>query len=395
MVKPFVPIPDAPPKPPEKTMPKAVLFDKHPDKDGAELPGLSNWENMMGVEDPKKRKLRNEATNTPNGLFTMADFIQHHNIALNAEKKLDAEVKVLFADKAVSTNESLVSDADRAKYPSLQAADIIRIKTLANTTNIYDRNEVLNFGTEVNKRLNDIVDKILDKARNSQTDGINTRLKDLVDLIGKSDLFATAKKGFWEVMGFGSEKKSIKDSFNEINDQIKTATIDLNAKVQSLMVDLNDFDHLFSSTKDHYEDLSIFIEAGKLKLLELAPDIAAREKDKAATDLFVSQQASDYLRSVKSFEKKVQDLEIVQLHSQQTVHQIRIIQDGNLMLVENVNNVLNVAIPSWKKQFITTFSLAAQKGALDAVNDLDIKLLKQSQAEAASAIEKILQSTQS
>lgn len=69
-------------------------------------------------------------------------------------------------------------------------------------------------------------------------------------------------------------------------------------------------------------------------------------------------------KAVDRFEKRLHNLEITRIASINSGAQIRLAQEGNKMLVEDIVDVLHNTLPLWKNQFVMAVSLVNTEKAL-------------------------------
>ena len=92
-----------------------------------------------------------------------------------------------------------------------------------------------------------------------------------------------------------------------------------------------------------------------------------------------AQAANDYANLCDRFEKKLYDLELTRNISVQMAPQIRLIQNGDTLMVEKIQSTIINTIPLWKNQMVLALGIAHSKEAMEAqsaVSNLTNELLK-------------------
>ena len=93
-------------------------------------------------------------------------------------------------------------------------------------------------------------------------------------------------------------------------------------------------------------------------------------KAQAQGDTMASQKYQDMVQMVDRFEKKIHDLKLSRILSLQTGPQIRLIQNGNQVLVEKIQSSILNTIPLWKNQIVIALGLLRQRKALTAQQEV-------------------------
>lgn len=159
-------------------------------------------------------------------------------------------------------------------------------------------------------------------------------------------------------------------------------------------------DKLFSTNRDYYDALNIYIAAGELKVEEINNDIIPQLRQKAETSgsQMDVQEVNDMLQFVDRLEKRTHDLKLSRQITMQSAPQIRLIQNTNQALVEKIQSSVLTAIPLWKNQVAIALTLLRQRHAMEAqkqvsqtTNDLLLKnadMLKENTIETAKENER-------
>lgn len=118
-----------------------------------------------------------------------------------------------------------------------------------------------------------------------------------------------------------------------------------------------------------YQRLSVYVEAGKHKIEELQtvtlPTLQKRAESMDPEDLNTLSDVTDKLHH---FEKKIHDLDITRIISQQMATQIRIIQNANKAMAYKIQSTMKNTIPLWKQQMVIALSTNHTLSAIQADN---------------------------
>jgi uncharacterized protein YaaN involved in tellurite resistance len=125
------------------------------------------------------------------------------------------------------------------------------------------------------------------------------------------------------------------------------------------------YDTFYLNTLDYTRNLELFILAGREQLINFKLQVEELNATYQKTsDQLDAQNYSDMFKSVDRFEKRLHNLEITRIASINSGAQIRLAQEGNKMLVEDIVDVLHNTLPLWKNQFVMAVALVNTEKAL-------------------------------
>lgn len=256
------------------------------------------------------------------------------------------------------------------KSIKLNEEDYSKIATIKNSINVTDSGNVLQYGVSTQTRISEFSDRALSEIKSKDTGHIGEVLTDLmlkvkgleVDKLG-SDNFMSKIPLLGSLMN--SSKKWLA-KFETVNSQIEKITDELVKSKMVLMRDITLFDQLYSKNLEYFKELNLFILAGEKKLEELNNEaIEMKSVAEASDDQAVVQKYNDFTQSINRFEKKLHDLKLSKTLALQMAPQIRLIQNGDQMLVEKIQSSILNTIPLWKNQIVIAVSLIRQQKALE------------------------------
>ena len=146
-----------------------------------------------------------------------------------------------------------------------------------------------------------------------------------------------------------------------------------------LMKDIALLDRLYEKNHLYFKELSMYIEAGKLKLQQVREgELAELQKKAEESKLPEDVQALDDLNNkCERFEKKIYDLELTRTVALQMAPQIRMVQNNDTLMSEKIQSTLVNSLPLWKSQMVLALGLAhsqeaakAQQMVTDATNQM-------------------------
>ena len=240
--------------------------------------------------------------------------------------------------------------------------------------------------------------KMVQFSENTLSTVMNKDLGDIGNTI--SDLIV-------ELKGFDIEKESkgifgfFRKGINNLS-KLKTKYSKVENHQRTLLKDISILDQMYDYNLDYLKELELYIKAGKEKLnndinkkiLEL------EEKARQTNTPEDAQAARDYKDLANRFEKRLHDLELTKAVSIQTIPQIRMVQNNNVVMSEKIQSTLVNTIPLWKNQMVLAIGLhhsneaaKAQRAVTDTTNELlrkNADMLKTSTIETAKESERAI-----
>ena len=274
-----------------------------------------------------------------------------------------------------------------------------QIMAVADKIDITDSNAVLSYGASAQRKVSDFADGALQSVRGKdmgETGQILTSL--IVELKANGE----EKQTFFSKL-FGSAEKN----FEKLKAQYSTteANIDKLVKIlegheEQLVKDIVQLDKLYDKNKLYFKEVSMYIEAGKLRLEkaknEELPLLEAKARETNAPE--DSQAAKDFADMITRFEKKLYDLELSRTVCLQSAPEIRMVQNSDTIMSEKIHSTIINVIPMWKTQMVlalnnyhTQKAIEAQQAVTDATNEMlrkNAEALHQSTVETAKASER-------
>ena len=339
----------------------------------------------------------------------MAEFEMTPDIVKEETMNLTDEVADQLAEvqaAAAAISETPIIDLEAEQKPTVNALakftpdEQRQIKAVAEKIDITDSNAVLSYGASAQRKVSDFADGALQSVRGKdmgETGQILTSL--IVELKHNSE---EPKKGFLSGL-FGSAEKN----FEKLKTQYSTteANIDRLVKIlegheEQLLKDIVQLDKLYDKNKLYFKEVSMYIEAGKLRLEkarnEELPALQAKAKETNSPE--DAQAAQDFADMITRFEKKLYDLELSRTVCLQSAPEIRMVQNSDTIMSEKIHSTIINVIPMWKTQMVlalnnyhTQKAIEAQNAVTEATNEMlrkNAEALHQSTVETAKASER-------
>ena len=339
----------------------------------------------------------------------MADFEMTPEMVREETINLADEVQTQVADvqaAAAAISEMPIIDLEEEERPEIKSSldkytpeERRQIESVANKIDITDSNAVLSYGASAQRKVSDFADGALASVRGKDMGETGQVLSSLiVELKSNSE----EKQGLFNKL-FGSAEKN----FERLKAQYSTteANIDRLVKIlegheEQLLKDIVQLDKLYDKNKLYFKEVSMYIEAGKLRLEkarnEELPALQAKAKETNSPE--DAQAAQDFADMITRFEKKLYDLELSRTVCLQSAPEIRMVQNSDTIMSEKIHSTIINVIPMWKTQMVlalnnyhTQKAIEAQNAVTEATNEMlrkNAEALHQSSVETAKASER-------
>lgn len=292
--------------------------------------------------------------------------------------------------------------AIQAEESVLSPEELKMVDEFAKKINIADSATILQYGASTQKSVATFSEKALADVRTKDLGEVGNALTSLVkELKNFGAEEVEEEKG---LKGFFKKKKdgldTMRTNYATAEENVEKISKALEAHQVVLMKDIAMFDQLYDMNTKYYKELTMYILAGKKRLLELRETElkSLEEKAKASNSPQDAQAFNDYSNLCNRFEKKLHDLDLTRMISIQMGPQTRLLQNNNAQMLEKLQSSLVNTIPLWKSQMVLAMGLehasqaaAAQKAVTDMTNEMlkkNADMLKMSTINTAKEMER-------
>ncbi len=270
-----------------------------------------------------------------------------------------------------------VAEAPAQPAQKFTAEEMEKINQFAETIDLKDTGQVLQYGSGSQQKLAEFSESALASVKTKELGEVGDLLADLVTEIKST---GEEKKGLFGM--FQSAEKKLehkKAQFAESEKNVDKIADALQDHQVILMKDIALLDRLYEKNHLYFKELSMYIEAGKLKLQQVREgELAELQKKAEESKLPEDVQALDDLNNkCERFEKKIYDLELTRTVALQMAPQIRMVQNNDTLMSEKIQSTLVNSLPLWKSQMVLALGLAhsqeaakAQQMVTDATNQM-------------------------
>ena len=338
----------------------------------------------------------------------MAEFDMTPEMTMEETKSFADEVQTQVAEvqqAAAAISEMPIIDLESEQKETTNSLsrftpdEIRQIEAVADKIDITDSNAVLSYGASAQRKVSDFADGALQSVRGKdmgETGQVLTSL--IVELKHNGE----EKQGIFNKL-FGSAEKNfekLKAQYSSTEANVDRLVKILEGHEEQLLKDIVQLDKLYDKNKLYFKEVSMYIEAGKMRLEkarnEELPALQAKANETNAPEDV--QAAQDFADMITRFEKKLYDLELSRTVCLQSAPEIRMVQNSDQIMSEKIHSTIINVIPMWKTQMVlalnnyhTQKAIEAQNAVTEATNEMlrkNAEALHQSTVETAKASER-------
>ena len=243
-----------------------------------------------------------------------------------------------------------------------------QVEEFSKKIDISDTNLVLQYGSSAQKSVSSFSESALSSVRDKDLGEVGKDLSSLVaELRGfgeddkKGGLAGLFKKG-------GNKIEMMKAQYSKVETNVDRISQNLENHQITLMKDIAMFDQMYELNLKYYKELTMYIIAGKKRLVDVRANDLEKMRSTAAESGSSedAQKYNDMVQMCDRFEKKLHDLELTRIVSVQMGPQIRLLQNNDTQMVEKIQSSLVNTIPLWKSQMVISLGLEHSRQATEA-----------------------------
>ncbi len=283
---------------------------------------------------------------------------------------------------------------------SLSLEEKKMVEDFADKIDLTKSNLVLQYGAGAQKKIADFSETAINNVKTKDLGEIGEMLSGVVLELKNFDT-DNDEKGFLGLFKKGANKiNAMKTKYDKADVNINKICKALEEHQIQLLKDISMLDKMYELNKTYFKELSMYILAGKKKLVQVQNEELPKlvEKSNRSNLPEDAQAVNDLVAVINRFEKKIHDLELTRMISIQMAPQIRLVQGSDTLMTEKIQSTLVNTIPLWKSQMVLALGVAhsgqaarAQREVTDMTNELlrkNAETLKMATIETAKESER-------
>ena len=276
-----------------------------------------------------------------------------------------SQAQVIMPEQQAAQDPAAMLDLELSK---LSEAEQKIVNDFSEKIDITDTNAVLQYGAVAQKHISDFSDTTLKSVRDKDMGEVGNMLSGLVvELKGfNGDAMPKSPRGIRKRLAI------MKADYSKVETNIDSIVDILQKHQITLLKDISMLDKMYVMNQNYFKELTMYILAGKKKLMQCRNEVLPQLQKKAAESGLPedAQAANDYANMLNRFDKKLYDLQLTRLVCIQMAPQIRLIQNNDSLMVEKIQTSIVNTIPLWKSQMVLSLGLAHSQQAMQAQRDV-------------------------
>ena len=331
--------------------------------------------------------------------------MENNNLENNNTNQAAPEIVGQSYNQQIMSNaqpQNLSVSLQNAVSEQFSPEDLNKINELSNSIDLKDSVSVMSYGAAAQNKMIQFSENTLSNVMNKDLGEVGEAITNVVtELKGLNIENETTGKGLFGLFKkAGNNISKLKTKYTNVEANIDNIVKVLEGHQRNLLKDISILDQMYNYNLEYLKELEIYIEAGKKKLNALMSNEIPALEAKAMTSNSAQdvQLAKDLKDLANRFEKRIHDLELTRTISVQTIPQIRLVQNNNVIMTEKIQSTIANTIPLWKNQMVLAIGLhhsteaaKAQRAVTDTTNELlrkNADMLKTSTIETAKESER-------
>ena len=284
-------------------------------------------------------------------------------------------------EKQFKEEEKLISEVTEETFEPIERTDEqnAAVEQVKNAIVLSDEDLILSYGTQESNSLMTLTNKTLSHVKASDVGDIGGLLSSLATQLTVSE--EDAPKGIFGIFKKAKDHiKTLQIRYESAKENIDRVVATLENNQLTLIKNNKDLEQVKEGNRENFQRLSVYVDAGKLKIQEAyQSELPALEEKAKSGDQTSINELTEYKNSLNLFEKQIHDLDAQMSLSQAMAIQLETLTNTNRGLIQKINRSKTIMIPAWNMYMMAAFYNTQTEKALQAdqyVTDATNQLLK-------------------
>ncbi|MBR6664771.1 MAG: toxic anion resistance protein [Lachnospiraceae bacterium] len=275
----------------------------------------------------------------------------------------------------IRNHEIVLSFAEDQALAPFTPQELAKIESYQNSINLDNSTAIIEYGTDLQKKLSELSGRMLALLNTQNVDDINQLLTTTIGYLQTME----DEKGRFSL--FNKKKEmSLREKYRATERNVDRITVSLQDRQLKLMKDCAMLTQMQRMNDIYQRDLNMKITAGRQKIQDCKQNqLPALEQRASETGLVQDSQAvSNHKNQLERLEKKLHELELSIAIAQQSAPLIQMIQSNQTAMATKLQSTLLNTIPLWKNQVVLALGMEQAKQASSSgqqANEMMNKLL--------------------
>jgi len=255
---------------------------------------------------------------------------------------------------------------DLSKYSE---NEIAKFKQKALAINSEDATSILNFGADIQKNVAASSNSFLGAVRGFDAGEIGTSVTDLLTEINYIDIDPSSqpswKRFLMSIPGLKNivmNTQKIFQKYDSVSGNIDGIVKKLDLGRLTIIKDNNQLQSLFNDNVQQIKDLDELLVVGHIKVEDLDQEIKSMQLNSSEYEDY---QINDKIEFKNRLDKRLHDMALTRIITIQSLPQIRLVQDNNMVMCEKIQQSIVTTIPIWRQQIAIAVALMRQQKNLE------------------------------
>lgn len=283
---------------------------------------------------------------------------------------------LLFKDDQKNVD---MTEFDLSKMSEKDQADVAKIKSEIT----FDYESISQYGREVTKKLTEFSSQVLDTVKVKDSPEVENMLTSLVgelERFNTQELTQKKKKGILSFFTKGTTVKQILAKYNTVAGVIQDIKDKLEDAEYQLQKDIKTSEKYLNMNNAYIAELEKYILAADMKIREETEAIEEARANLKQDDTFAVQELAIRESDLKALSKRAFNLRLQRTIAIQNIPQLILIKEGDTVLVSNIDDAINQAIPVWESNIVIGILAGRQQVGAEiskSMSDTTNNILKQ------------------
>ena len=284
-------------------------------------------------------------------------------------------------EKQFKEEEKLISEVTEETFEPIERTDEqnAAVEQVKNAIVLSDEDLILSYGTQESNSLMTLTNKTLSHVKASDVGDIGGLLSSLATQLTVSE--EDAPKGIFGIFKKAKDHiKTLQIRYESAKENIDRVVATLENNQLTLTKNNKDLEQMKEGNRENFQRLSVYVDAGKLKIQEAyQSELPALEEKAKSGDQTSINELTEYKNYLNLFEKQIHDLDAQMSLSQAMAIQLETLTNTNRGLIQKINRSKTIMIPAWNMYMMAAFYNTQTEKALQAdqyVTDATNQLLK-------------------
>ncbi|WP_020616993.1 toxic anion resistance protein [Paenibacillus daejeonensis] len=257
----------------------------------------------------------------------------------------------------------------------LSPIELEQARRLADTLSVEESGSVAGFGNTIQEDIASFAGSILAQIRSGDSGDVGAAVTELIMTLQQSPSEEKPARSLMNLPLVGKWMAGAKRAAQQartLEDQVESIRAQLDASYIMLQKDIQLLDIVLKRNYDYFKQLDLHIAAVQLRLEEAMTEERPRLQERAAegSDPWADQRLREAEDFIRRLELRLDDFRRTRFISLSQAPRIRLLQQGEQLMMEKIQSVIYNLIPLWKMDLVTSSAQARISRAMDVHNQI-------------------------